>query len=72
MFSGGIFDFEQKQERLTEVELELAESTVWEKPEYAQALGKERVSLQGVVNTILELEQSYALPPLKCFLPRPY
>ncbi len=53
MFSGGIFDFEQKQERLTEVELELGESAVWEKPEYAQALGKERSSLQAVVKTIL-------------------
>ena len=60
MFSGGIFDFEQKQERLTEVELELGESTVWEKPEHAQELGKERVSLLAVVNTILELEKGYA------------
>ncbi len=58
-FLGGIFDFEQKQERLTEVELELGESAVWEKPEYAQELGKERSSLESVVKTILELENAY-------------
>src|SRR5690606_31450551 len=38
--------------RLTEVELELAEANVWEKPERAQALGRERSSLEMVVKTI--------------------
>ena len=32
--------------------MELSESTVWEKPEYAQSLGKERSSLAAVVLTI--------------------
>lgn len=32
--------------------MELGESTVWDKPEYAQALGKERSSLEHVVHTI--------------------
>ena len=41
-----------KRERLAEVELELGESTVWDKPEYAQALGKERADLEIVVKTI--------------------
>jgi len=41
-----------KRERLAEVELELGESTVWDKPEYAQALGKERSDLEIVVKTI--------------------
>lgn len=49
---GGIFDYEVKCERLAEVELELGESTVWDKPEYAQALGKERSDLEVVVQTI--------------------
>jgi len=40
---------------LAEVELELSESTVWERPEYAQSLGKERASLEKVVNTINRL-----------------
>ncbi len=39
-------------ERLAEVELELGESSVWEKPEYARALGKERSKLEAVVQTI--------------------
>mgnify|MGYP003683307373 CR=1 FL=1 len=34
MFSGGIFDYENRKEKLAEVELELAESSVWDKPEY--------------------------------------
>lgn len=59
MCSGGIFDYEQKQERLTEVELELGEAAVWEKPEYAQALGKERAELEAVVHTITSLEASF-------------
>jgi peptide chain release factor 2 len=41
-----------KCDRLAEVELELGESSVWEKPEYAQALGKERSGLETVVRTI--------------------
>lgn len=41
-----------KRERLAEVELELGESAVWERPDYAQALGKERADLETVVRTI--------------------
>jgi len=37
---------------LVEVELELGDSAVWEKPEYAQALGKERSSLEAIVHAI--------------------
>ena len=54
--SGGIFDYEVKKDRLAEVELELGESAVWDKPEYAQALGKERSSLEAVVNTIEKMD----------------
>jgi peptide chain release factor 2 len=56
---GGIFDFEQKQERLAEVELELGESNVWDKPEYAQALGRERAELEKVVHTITQLVSQF-------------
>ena len=45
-----------KKERLAEVELELGESSVWDKPEYAQALGKERPSLEAVVATIEKMD----------------
>jgi peptide chain release factor 2 len=57
---GGIFDFEQKQERLAEVELELSESNVWDKPEYAQALGRERAELERVVHTITQLVTQFS------------
>jgi len=60
MVSGGIFDYETKKERLTEVELELGESSVWDKPEYAQALGKERSSLEAVVATIEKMDSAIA------------
>src|SRR5690625_5185708 len=53
---GGTFDYAEKKERLTEVELELGEPSVWDDPERAQALGRERASLELVVKTIEELE----------------
>ncbi len=49
---GGIFEYAEKKERLTEVELELAEPDVWNEPEKAQALGRERSALEIVVKTI--------------------
>ncbi|MDO3387016.1 peptide chain release factor 2 [Gilvimarinus sp. SDUM040013] len=51
----GYLDYDTKQERLTEVELELGEPDVWSEPERAQALGKERASLEAVVKTIDDL-----------------
>ena len=54
---GGIFDFDAKVERLEEVNAELEQPDVWNDPEKAQALGKERVSLEQVVDTIKNLEQ---------------
>ena len=57
---GGIFDYATKKERLTEVELELAEPSVWDEPERAQALGRERSSLEIVVSTIETLDQGTA------------
>jgi len=56
MCLGGIFDYDSKQERLAEVELELAEPDVWNDPAKAQELGKERSSLEIVVNTIDNLD----------------
>ena len=41
---------------MAEVELELGESSVWDKPEDAQGLGKERSSLEAVVATIEKME----------------
>ena len=55
--SGDIFDYDQKKERLEEVNRELESPDVWSQPERAQALGKEKVALELVVETIILLEQ---------------
>ncbi|MBL6821046.1 MAG: peptide chain release factor 2 [Luminiphilus sp.] len=52
----GYLDFAVKQDRLKEVELELAEPSVWDDPEKAQSLGRERASLETVVSTIETLD----------------
>jgi len=54
---GGIFDFDVKSERLVEVLRELENPKIWDNPEEAQALGKERGQLEVIVNTINDLER---------------
>ena len=41
-----------KKERLKEIEIELADSSIWNAPDYAQKLGKERASLESVIDDI--------------------
>jgi len=54
---GGIFDFDAKQERLEEV-LRLGEDpTLWEDAKRAQEVGKEKKSLEEVVDTVLKVER---------------
>ncbi|HMV72301.1 MAG TPA: peptide chain release factor 2 [Pseudomonadales bacterium] len=48
----GYLDYEQRKDRLQEVELELSEPSVWDEPERAQELGRERASLVAVVETL--------------------
>lgn len=60
MCSGGIFDYADKKDRLTEVELELGDSEVWNDPGRAQDLGRERASLELVVETIENLDSGIA------------
>ena len=50
--SGGIFDFDTRAERLIEVQRELEAPNVWDDPARAQALGKERVTLERIVNNL--------------------
>ncbi|REL30565.1 peptide chain release factor 2 [Thalassotalea euphylliae] len=52
----GYLDYEVKAERLVEVTRELELPEIWNEPERAQALGKERSALEAVVNTIEQLE----------------
>lgn len=43
----GIFDYDQKHDRLVEVNRELEDPNVWNNPEYAQNLGRERPAGAG-------------------------
>ncbi|MBV1930905.1 MAG: peptide chain release factor 2 [Porticoccaceae bacterium] len=52
----GYLDYDHKKDRLAEVELELGEPDVWNEPEQAQKLGKERAALELVVKTIETLD----------------
>ena len=52
---GGIFDYDQKHERLIEVNRELEDPSVWSNPEYAQNLGRERATLAQIVETLDEM-----------------
>jgi len=49
---GGIFDYDNKSERLTEVNRELEDPAIWSTPDKAQELGRERVRLSSVVDTL--------------------
>ncbi len=53
----GIFDYDAKKERLEEVNAELEQPDVWNEPERAQALGKERSSLEAIVQTLDQMSQ---------------
>jgi peptide chain release factor 2 len=53
----GIFDYDAKKERLEEVNAELEQPDVWNEPERAQALGKERSSLEAIVDTLDQMAQ---------------
>ncbi|MGO2133292.1 MAG: peptide chain release factor 2 [Halomonas sp.] len=53
----GYLDYAEKKDRLEEVSRELEDPNVWNDPDYAQKLGKERAALEQVVQTIDELEQ---------------
>ena len=56
--SGGIFDLDSKNERLTEVIRELEDPEVWNDQERAQGLGRERVRLEEVVLTLNKMSQA--------------
>ncbi|MCS5587740.1 MAG: peptide chain release factor 2 [Porticoccaceae bacterium] len=56
----GYLDYVNRKDRLAEVELELAEPNVWDDPDRAQELGRERSSLEAVVKTIEDLDTGIA------------
>ncbi|HBV92894.1 MAG TPA: peptide chain release factor 2 [Pantoea sp.] len=53
----GYLDYDAKKERLEEVNAELEQPDVWNEPERAQALGKERASLEAIVQTLDQMSQ---------------
>lgn len=57
---GGIFDYDAKTERLHVVNAELEDPAVWNDPKHAQDLGREKKSLEDVVQTLTELGQGVA------------
>lgn len=58
--SGGIFDYDVKEERLHVVNAELESAEVWNDPKHAQELGREKKSLENIVNTTRELTSGLA------------
>ena len=57
---GGIFDYDLKCERLDEVNRELENPAIWNTPEKAQDLGRERVALDQIVSTLNKLKTGVA------------
>jgi len=55
---GGIFDYDNKKQRLLEVQRELENPDIWSQPEKAQALGKERSLLELTVKGCDDLSSS--------------
>ncbi|WP_153015363.1 peptide chain release factor 2 [Ventosimonas gracilis] len=53
----GYLDYDHKHERLVEVTRELEDPSIWNRPDYAQSLGRERALLEQTVGTLDELGQ---------------
>ncbi|WP_100095920.1 peptide chain release factor 2 [Candidatus Williamhamiltonella defendens] len=53
----GYLDYDEKKERLEEINAELEQPDIWKQPEWAQKLGKERAILQEIVETLSQLEK---------------
>ncbi len=57
---GGIFEVDQKRERWEEVVRQLEDPALWNSPDKAQALGRERVQLETLLTDFQQLEQQLA------------
>lgn len=55
---GGIFDFDVKASRFEEVARELEDPHIWETPERAQQLGKEKKQLEMVVDSLRDIDRT--------------
>ncbi|MDY3330961.1 MAG: peptide chain release factor 2 [Pelistega sp.] len=54
----GYLDFEEKSERLQVVNLEMEDPSIWENPEKAQELGREKKTLENIVLVLTDLQQA--------------
>lgn len=54
---GGIFDFDLKSEKLEQVNAELEDPKVWDDPKRAQDLGKEKKSLENIVDSLTNIRR---------------
>ncbi|MBL6811572.1 MAG: peptide chain release factor 2 [SAR86 cluster bacterium] len=58
MSLGGTFDFEEKKKRLDEINTRLQDPEVWSNQEESQKLGKEKASLEKLVDLVEDLSNS--------------
>ncbi|MCL5041420.1 MAG: peptide chain release factor 2 [Gammaproteobacteria bacterium] len=56
----GYLDYDHKRDRLTEVEREMEDPSVWDDPERAQNLGRERAQLAQIVETLDDMDSGLA------------
>jgi peptide chain release factor 2 len=56
--SGGIFDWDQSQKRLQELEKEVQEPAFWEDPQHAQKVMRERDHLSQALSRIQKIDQN--------------
>jgi len=57
---GGIFDYKSKKARLEALNRELEDPTLWDSPQRAQEVGREKKMLEAVVETIERVDGSIA------------
>jgi peptide chain release factor 2 len=55
--SGGIFDWDKSQKRLTELEEAVQDPTLWDDPQQAQKLLKERDQISGALGRLQKIDQ---------------
>ena len=58
MIFGGIFDLEEKEDRLNEILLELENPNIWDKKDSLQTLNKEKNTLSTMINEIKFIENT--------------
>src|ERR1700750_117665 len=58
--SGGVFDWEPALRKLDELNARVEDPTLWDKPEDAQSVMRERTRLSGQVDAVRSLERGLA------------